>query len=133
MTTIDEAIKHMVECFLAWKLPDDFNPDGGVAFTPTFNDHLPAPMRHEPTGTNLLTYTQAEAMVRHMLEGSPLLSSYDEMKGRIEEAERLIERASTAIATQRSSRAGIPLSMSSVGDALASFVSREKVDGGARG
>lgn len=62
-------IQHMVERFLAWKLPDDFNPDGGVSFTPTFNDHLPTPMRHEPTGTNLLTYTQAEGMVRHMLEG----------------------------------------------------------------
>ena len=67
----DEQINHMVTRFLAWKLPDDFAPDGGVSFKATFNDHLPTPMRHEPSGTNLLNYTQAEAMVRHMLDGLP--------------------------------------------------------------
>jgi hypothetical protein len=29
------------------------------------------PMRHEPVGTNLFDAIQAEAMVRHMLEGLP--------------------------------------------------------------
>lgn len=57
----DEQIKHMVNRFLAWKLPDDFGPDGGVSKAPG----------SQPVGTNLLTATQAEAMVRHMLEGMP--------------------------------------------------------------
>lgn len=65
----DEAvIKHMVNRFLAWRLPDTFSPDGGVRFSPPIN--LKA--THWPTGTNLLDATQAEAMVRHMLEGLPL-------------------------------------------------------------
>jgi hypothetical protein len=67
----DEQIKHMVERFLGWKLPEDFTPDGGVSFKRTFNEHLPQPSKHEPSGTNLFDYRQAEAMVRHMLEGLP--------------------------------------------------------------
>ena len=67
----NDQIKHMVDRFLSWKLPDNFNPDGGVSFKAEFNENTPWPMRHEPSGTNLLDYTQAEAMVRHMLEGLP--------------------------------------------------------------
>lgn len=67
----DEQIKHMVDRFLSWKLPEDFSPDGGVSFTRTFNDHLPTPSKYEPSGTNLLSATQADAMVRHMIEGIP--------------------------------------------------------------
>lgn len=59
----DEQIKQMAERFLAWKLPPDFNPDGGIEYR---GDTLPdSPWW--PTGTNLLTYTQAVAMVRHMI------------------------------------------------------------------
>ena len=65
----DDQIKHMVERFLGWRLPEDFHPDDGISFKPTFNDHLDPPMRHRPTGTNLLDYTQAKAMVRHMVYG----------------------------------------------------------------
>ncbi len=70
----DDQIKHMVERFLAWKLPENFSPDGGIKFEPEFNvEYMAAqgkpPMRHEPTGTNLFDYTQAKAMVRHMIEG----------------------------------------------------------------
>ncbi|MDB6098301.1 MAG: hypothetical protein JWN58_1004 [Gammaproteobacteria bacterium] len=68
----DEQIRHMVNRFLGWKLPENFNPDGGVSFKKTFNDHLPTPMKHEPSGTNLLDATQADAMVRYMLEGLPI-------------------------------------------------------------
>jgi hypothetical protein len=64
-----EQIKHMVNRFLGWRLPEDFNPDGGISFKKTFNDHLPQPTKHEPTGTNLLTATQAEAMIRYLVEG----------------------------------------------------------------
>jgi len=63
----EEHVKQMVERFLSWKLPEDFSPDNGITFKPTFNDHMDPPMRHNPSGTNLLNYTQAEAMVRHML------------------------------------------------------------------
>jgi hypothetical protein len=64
-------IKHMVNRFLGWRLPADFRPDGGVSFKATFNEHTAHPMRHEPSGTNLLDATQAEAMVRYMVEGLP--------------------------------------------------------------
>ena len=72
----DKQIKHMVDRFLGWRLPEDFRPDAGISFNPEFNVEYMAtlgkpPMRHEPTGTNLLTATQAEAMVRHMVEGLP--------------------------------------------------------------
>lgn len=63
----DAQIKHMVERFLAWKLPENFNPDAGISFKPMFNENSAHPMRHTPSGTNLLDYTQAEAMVRHMV------------------------------------------------------------------
>lgn len=64
-------VKHMVDRFLGWRLPDDLSPDCGISFKRTFNDHLPMPSKHEPTGTNLLTATQADAMVRYMLQGMP--------------------------------------------------------------
>jgi hypothetical protein len=73
----EEQIKHMVQRFLSWKLPHSFRPDAGISFEPLFNIEYMAsqdkpPMRHEPTGTNLFDATQAEAMVRHMLDGMPL-------------------------------------------------------------
>jgi hypothetical protein len=66
----EEQIKRMVDRFLSWRLPADFNPDGGISFKREFNENTPWPMQHEPSGTNLLNDVQAEAMVRHMLEGS---------------------------------------------------------------
>lgn len=65
----DDQIHHMVNRFLGWKLPENFNPDGGISFKREFNENTPHPMKHEPSGTNLLSATQAEAMVRHMIEG----------------------------------------------------------------
>lgn len=70
----DSQIKHMVDRFLAWKLPENFRPDDGISFEPYFNVEYMAkqgkpPMRREPLGTNLLDADQAEAMVRHMIEG----------------------------------------------------------------
>lgn len=67
----DDQIKHMVDRFLCWRLPEDFSPDAGISFEPEFNKHLPEPMKHEPIGTNLLDAKQAEAMVRHIVEGMP--------------------------------------------------------------
>jgi len=72
----DEQIKHMTERFLQWKLPENFNPDAGISFDPEYNKewnakHGRPPDRHEPVGTNLLGYDEAEAMVRHMVAGLP--------------------------------------------------------------
>jgi hypothetical protein len=67
----DDQIKHMVQRFLGWRLPDNFNPDAGISFEPMFNANTAHPMRHEPQGTNLLDATQAEAMIRHLVDGLP--------------------------------------------------------------
>lgn len=65
----DDQIKHMVSRFLMWKLPENFRPDGGISFKADFNEGTAWPMKHEPSGTNLFDATQAEAMIRHMVEG----------------------------------------------------------------
>lgn len=68
----DEQIKHMVNRFLQWKLPENFNPDGGISFKKTFNENAPwGPMKNEPVGTNLFDAVQTEAMVRYMVDGLP--------------------------------------------------------------
>ena len=68
----DEQIKHMVNRFLGWRLPENFRPDAGISFKAEFNEHTAHPMKHEPSGTNLFDATQAEAMVRYMVEGLPV-------------------------------------------------------------
>jgi hypothetical protein len=67
----DEQIKHMVNRFLAWKLPADFGPDNGISYDPVVFGGTPYETSREATGTNLLTATQAEAMIRHMIDGMP--------------------------------------------------------------
>jgi len=72
----EDQIKHMADRFLGWKLPENFNPDGGISFKPEFNVEYNAsrgmpPDRHKPSGTNLFGYTEAVAMIRHMIEGMP--------------------------------------------------------------
>ncbi|MDX8513534.1 hypothetical protein [Mesorhizobium captivum] len=67
----EDQIKHMVGRFLAWRLPENFNPDGGISFKAAFNEHTAHPMKHEPSGTNLFDAMQAEEMVRNMLVGMP--------------------------------------------------------------
>jgi len=63
----EDQIKHMVDRFLGWQLPKDFNPDAGISYArPDYPDSYPG-----PSGTNLLDAAQAEAMVRHMVEGLP--------------------------------------------------------------
>jgi hypothetical protein len=69
----DAQIKHMVDRFLGWRLPEPWNPDGGVSYTRPNYAHAPAP--HDwPVGTNLLDAAQAEAMVRHMIAEMPAAS-----------------------------------------------------------
>lgn len=66
----DEQIKHMVNQFLKWKLPEDFQPDNGISFQPTYNS-LNGPRKNEPSGTNLLDANQAEVMIRNLIENLP--------------------------------------------------------------
>lgn len=67
----DAQIKHMAEQFLRWKLPPNFSPDGGITFEKLANVGTQYESTREPVGTNLFDYTQADAMVRHMLDGLP--------------------------------------------------------------
>lgn len=67
---ITEAnIKHMVNRFLSWKLPEHFNPDNGISFDPVMNKGYQFESRREPVGTNLFSSDQADVMVRYMVEG----------------------------------------------------------------
>lgn len=68
----EEQIKHMVDRFLGWRLPEDFRPDCGIHFDADAAKKLnPRNHRYEPTGTNLFHAGQAEAMIRYMIEGIP--------------------------------------------------------------
>ena len=68
----DAQIKHMVDRFLFWRLPEHFNPDGGISF----NEAYRSP--HGPSGTNLFDAVQATAMVRNMVDGMPGADAYDQ-------------------------------------------------------
>lgn len=65
----EDRIKRMVDRFLQWRLPADFNPDGGISYKPFINQSTKQPYEGVPVGTNLFTATQATAMVGFMLEG----------------------------------------------------------------
>lgn len=67
----DKQIEHMVTRFLGWKLPEAFRPDAGISFEPTYNGFDGKPIKRDPSGTNLFDASQAEAMVRYMVEGMP--------------------------------------------------------------
>lgn len=56
----EEQIKQMVDNFLGWELPKDFNPDGGISYEKPTNSNI------RPVGTNLLTAEQAEEMIRYI-------------------------------------------------------------------
>lgn len=67
----EDQIKHMVDRFLRWHLPENFAPDGGISFEPLANTGTAHEYRRRPVGTNLLDEGQADAMVRDMLDGLP--------------------------------------------------------------
>ena len=60
----EDQIKHMKDRFLGWHIPRDFSPVDGISYTPTPHHKFNMPM-----GTNLFTATQAEAMIRYLVEG----------------------------------------------------------------
>lgn len=64
----EDQIKHMIDRFLGWRLPQNFSPDAGVSYTrPNYHPSVDA----TPYGTNLLNATQAEEMVRYLIAGMP--------------------------------------------------------------
>lgn len=65
-------IENMVNRFLAWRLPADFSPDGGISFKRESDYEHPqfGRTKFDPTGTNLLTAEQAKAMFEYVLEGA---------------------------------------------------------------
>ncbi len=67
----DAQIKHMVDRFLGWKLPQQFSPDGGITFERHYNNGTHEGGTHEPSGTNLFDATQATEMVKYMLTDLP--------------------------------------------------------------
>lgn len=71
----EAQIKHMVDRFLTWRLPESFSPDAGISFTRFGNPGTAIEYENKPIGTNLLTAIEADAMVRHMLDGMPRQSS----------------------------------------------------------
>lgn len=92
-----KLIKHMVDRFLWWKLPSTFAPDGGVKFERIGT--------HEPTGTNVFTAIEAEAMVRHMLEGLPLIEREAQWAARVAALkEAWLARTGTCVTSALSSR-----------------------------
>ncbi len=65
-STIEDVPDWMVRRFLAWQIPKDFVPDCGVSFDGRKDDQWNK-NKPWPTGTNLLTYDQAKAMLAHVL------------------------------------------------------------------
>ena len=61
--------EQMVGRFLSWPLPTDFAPDCGITFTRS--PHLGM----SPTGTNLLHFGQAKAMLEHCMNGGTASAS----------------------------------------------------------
>jgi hypothetical protein len=60
----EERLRKMVDRFIGWKIPQSFGPDGYI----TFDREKAKASVYWPTGTNLLSCTEAEEMLRYMLE-----------------------------------------------------------------
>lgn len=70
----EKQIEHMIRRFLTWKLPETFNPDGGISFNPIGNQGTPHEFKREPYGTSLFDFTQTKQMILHMIEDVPEVS-----------------------------------------------------------
>jgi hypothetical protein len=69
-TPTPDLIRTLASRFCAWPLPRDFAPDGGCTFAPPANPNHPWPV-----GTNLLTVSQAEEMLRFVLDDATVEQS----------------------------------------------------------
>lgn len=65
----EELIRHMVNRFLAWKLPKEFHPDSFISFDREKHDTWGGYPNSWPTGTNLFTADQAKQMLEYLMEG----------------------------------------------------------------
>ena len=84
-------IKHMVDRFLWWRLPENFSPDCGIQFDADAAKNLdPRNLRYEPVGTNLFDATQADAMVRHMIDGMPENPPVDDAAAKLRRVEAFL-------------------------------------------
>lgn len=73
----ERQIKYMVDRFLGWRFPENFNPDGGISFKRYGNVGTPHQYEHRPTGTNVLDAQQAEAMIRYLVQGIPPAGTHE--------------------------------------------------------
>jgi hypothetical protein len=71
-TCVMKVSDAIVNRFLSWRLPDDFNPDCGVSFA------KPNHPTSWPVGTNLLTATQTRQMLEYVLDGNEPKQGTDE-------------------------------------------------------
>lgn len=79
-STLDQA----VDRFLAWKLPENFDPDCGISFT-RYSDFIEwGGTKYEPTGTNLFDAQQTKAMLSHVTE--PIQAEIDELRAALLES-----------------------------------------------
>lgn len=72
----EDQIRYMINRFLGWRLPNPWRPDNGISYQRPNYAHEAAEYDW-PTGTNLFDATQAEAMVRYMLDGLPVPKALD--------------------------------------------------------
>lgn len=65
-------VARMVDRFLGWKLPKDFNPDCGITFKPEsdYQHSEYGRAKYEPTGTNLFTVEQATKLFEYLMYGN---------------------------------------------------------------
>lgn len=96
----DEQIKHMVDRFLMWKLPEHFNPDGGISFDAIACKGTPHEFRREPVGTNLLSADQAKEMVRYMIADLPIVRDWPYAEA-LQKRCQLLEDAMSALAPDK--------------------------------
>lgn len=89
-TTMNDAqITHMLDRFLAWRLPKDFRPDNGISYKrPNYSPDVDA----TPTGTNLFDAEQARTMIRHMVEGmsAPPIPEREKVLEALKEAKSML-------------------------------------------
>ena len=63
---------YMLNRFLSWELPKDFNPDGGISYERNYKGADGNEITRVSYGTNLLTFAQAKNMLDYMLYEIPL-------------------------------------------------------------
>lgn len=95
----EAQIKHLVDRFLNWRLPRDFNPDAGISYSAPVRSIAGPSDSDMPSGTNLFDASQAREMVLHMIEGLPVTPAEPAMSDK--EAVDMMRRCKEEIISQR--------------------------------